>query len=122
MSFLKQLLTYKRICIQCHNNPDPDTVASAFGVQKFLNQNGISFRRDLNTVLSSAEFALNDVTPIVEQTIIGYRLTSFTIKSRREVDFRTVGFYTPTNTWSKERKAEYKMREWMPLNEKGENA
>lgn len=40
-------------------------------------------------------FALNDVTPIVEQTIIGYRLTSFTIKSRREVDFRKVGFYTP---------------------------
>lgn len=40
-------------------------------------------------------FALCDVTPIVEQTIIGYRLTSFTIKSRREVDFRTVGYYTP---------------------------
>ena len=40
-------------------------------------------------------FALNDVTPIVEQTIIGYRLTSFTIKSRREVDFRTAGFYVP---------------------------
>lgn len=37
-------------------------------------------------------FALCDVTPIVEQTIIGYRLTSFTIKSRREVDFRTVRF------------------------------
>ena len=35
---------------------------------------------------------------------------------------RTVGFYTPTNTWSKERKAEYKLREWMPLNEKGEHA
>ena len=40
-------------------------------------------------------FALCDVTPIVEQTIIGNRLTSFTIKSRREVDFRTAGFYTP---------------------------
>ncbi len=40
-------------------------------------------------------FALEDVTPIVEQTIIGYRLTSFTIKSRRNVDFRNVGFYTP---------------------------
>ena len=38
---------------------------------------------------------IKDVTPIVEQTIIGNRLTSFTIKSRREVDFRTVGFYTP---------------------------
>ena len=40
-------------------------------------------------------FALNDVTPIIEQTIIGYRLTSITIKSRREVDFRTAGFYVP---------------------------
>lgn len=40
-------------------------------------------------------FALCDVTPIVEQTIIGNRLTSFTVKSRREVDFRTAGFYTP---------------------------
>ena len=40
-------------------------------------------------------FALEDVSPIVEQTIIGYRLTSFTIKSRRNVDFRTAGFYVP---------------------------
>ena len=40
-------------------------------------------------------FALEDVTPIIEQTIIEYRLTSFTIKSRRNVDFRNVGFYIP---------------------------
>lgn len=40
-------------------------------------------------------FGLCDVTPIIEQTIIGMRLSSFTIKSRREVDFRTAGFYTP---------------------------
>ena len=40
-------------------------------------------------------FALVDVSPIVEQTIIGNRLTSFTIKSRREVDFRNVGYYIP---------------------------
>lgn len=40
-------------------------------------------------------FGLCDVTPIIEQTIIGTRLSSFTIKSRREVDFRTVGFYIP---------------------------
>lgn len=35
---------------------------------------------------------------------------------------RIVGFYTPTKTYSKERKAEYKLREWMPLNEKGADA
>lgn len=40
-------------------------------------------------------FALEDVTPIVEQILISYRLTSFTIKSRRNVDFRNVGFYVP---------------------------
>jgi len=40
-------------------------------------------------------FALEDVTPIIEQIIIGYRLTSFTVKSRRNVDFRTSGFYIP---------------------------
>ncbi len=40
-------------------------------------------------------FAICDVTPIIEQTIIESRLTSFTIKSRREVDFRNVGYYIP---------------------------
>jgi len=40
-------------------------------------------------------FALKDITPIIEQLIIGMRLSSFTVKSRREVDFRTAGFYTP---------------------------
>ena len=38
-------------------------------------------------------FGLCDVTPIIEQTIIGTRLSSFTIKSRREVDFRTAGYF-----------------------------
>ncbi len=40
-------------------------------------------------------FALCDVSLAVEQTIIGYRLTSFTIKSGREVDFGSVGYYVP---------------------------
>lgn len=30
--------------------------------------------------------------------------------------------YTPTKTYSKERQAEFNLREWMPLNEKGEKA
>ena len=40
-------------------------------------------------------FALQDVSRFVEQTVIGYRLTSFTIKSGRNVDFRTAGYYVP---------------------------
>ncbi len=40
-------------------------------------------------------FALKDVSILVEQSIIAERYSSFTIKSRREVDFSNVGFYTP---------------------------
>lgn len=35
---------------------------------------------------------------------------------------RTVGFYTCTDIWPKPRKAEFPMRDWMPVNEKGEDA
>lgn len=40
-------------------------------------------------------FALKDVSVLIEQTIIEERFSSFTIKSRREVDFSEVGFYVP---------------------------
>lgn len=40
-------------------------------------------------------FAIQDVSPVIEQIIIAERFCSFTIKSRREVDFSNVGFYTP---------------------------
>ena len=40
-------------------------------------------------------FAIKDVSPLVEQTIIEERFASFTIKSRREADFSKVGFYIP---------------------------
>ncbi len=40
-------------------------------------------------------FGLKDVSRFVEQTIISYRLTSFTIKSGRNVDFRNAGYYAP---------------------------
>lgn len=35
---------------------------------------------------------------------------------------RTVGFYTKTSSWSKERKDEFKLREWASMNEKGIDA
>ena len=35
---------------------------------------------------------------------------------------RTVGFYTNTSTWSDKRKEEFKLREWMEIDKKGENA
>lgn len=40
-------------------------------------------------------FAIEDVTPVIEQILIEERIVSFTIKSRREVDFSTAGYYVP---------------------------
>lgn len=42
MGFLKQFLDYKKICIQCHNNPDADTIASAYGLYCFFTAHGIT--------------------------------------------------------------------------------
>ena len=41
MGFLEKLLNYNKVCIQCHNNPDSDTIASAFGVYRYLQTKGI---------------------------------------------------------------------------------
>ena len=35
---------------------------------------------------------------------------------------RVVGFYTPTRNYSQERREEFGMRQWMPINEKGAEA
>lgn len=40
-------------------------------------------------------FALKDVSPVIEQILIKERIASFTVKSRREVDFSKVGYYVP---------------------------
>ena len=41
MGFLQQFLDKKKICIQCHNNPDSDTLASAYGLWCFFTDRGI---------------------------------------------------------------------------------
>lgn len=44
----------------------------------------------------SIQIGISNVTPIIEQILIGFRLTAFTIKSRRYVDFRNAGYYIPS--------------------------
>lgn len=42
MGYLKQLTKYKTVCIQCHDNPDADTIAAAFGVYMYLQKNQVN--------------------------------------------------------------------------------
>lgn len=44
MGFLQKLLNYQDICIQCHNNPDPDTIASALAIYSYLKSHNINAR------------------------------------------------------------------------------
>ena len=37
---LRELLVYSEISIQCHDNPDPDTIASGFALYCYYKQLG----------------------------------------------------------------------------------
>lgn len=82
---------------------NPGTVFNVLGLSesKTLDQNLSFIKRVINMGHDSITdhdycvFAIENVSPVIEQTIIAERFSSFTIKSRREVDFSKVGFYTP---------------------------
>ncbi len=59
-------------------------------------KNILSFKHDSVSDHDYLVFAMNEVSAIVEQTLIEERFASFTIKSRREVDVSNSGFYVPT--------------------------
>ena len=59
-------------------------------------------------------FFITGVTPVIEQILIGQRLVSFTIKSRRYVDFSNSGYYVPDFSYLKNREeVEKKYQEHM---------
>lgn len=82
---------------------NPGTVFDVLGLSesKTLDQNLSFIKRVINMGHDSITdhdycvFAIENVSPVIEQTIIAERFSSFTIKSRREVDFSKVGFYIP---------------------------
>lgn len=41
MGFLQRFLQYEKVCIQCHNSPDADALASAYGVYCYLTAHGV---------------------------------------------------------------------------------
>ena len=55
-----------------------------------------------DSIIEHTVFSLvfSNVSAIVEQFIIGFRLASYTVKSRRYVDFGDIGFYTPDFSYS----------------------
>lgn len=98
-------------------NKNPDALGIAASAARMSTQSGTAFEiydrsgdreKDLkliSKVLSSGHksviehqtvsIAFNDVSVMVEQFIIEFRLASFTVKSRRYVDFSSAGYVVP---------------------------
>ena len=94
----------------CHINVDKpiDNEETAWKLLDYITNEGVTYFA-FNGKLSSCEnehLFYGDICPICGK--------------RKNAEYtRTVGFYTKTDSWSSERKAEYKMREWQPLSDKG---
>lgn len=81
MSFLQQFSGYESICIQCHNNPDPDTLAAALGVYTYLTDHGISTqiiyggtekikKKNLKYLIQECEIPIAHVTQLPETQLL----------------------------------------------------
>ena len=66
-----------------------------FGENKAVIRKIINMGHESITDHDYLVFAIEDVSPVIEQIIIEERIVSFTIKSRREANFSEVGYYVP---------------------------
>ena len=83
---LRELETYKKIMVQCHDNPDADALASGFGLYRYFGSKGISvsliysgsFRiQKSNLILLVDELKIpveyveqNEFTPLTEDELL----------------------------------------------------
>lgn len=94
----------------CHINLDApfNTEEQAWDMLNYITDKGVTY------------FAFNGKMCTDDNGHLFYGNTCPECGSPKTAEYtRTVGFYTKTASWSKERKEEYALREWMPMNEKG---
>lgn len=67
---LSELSQYKKITIQCHDNPDPDALASGWGLMKYFNSVGCETR-----FLYSGRFQITKSNLILMESELGINVT-----------------------------------------------
>ena len=95
-----------------HANIDApfDSFEKALRMTNYIAQQGVTY------------FAFNTKIQACEDNHAFYGTTCPTCGKPIATEFtRVVGFYTPVKTWSKERKKEYGMRRWEPINRSAED-
>lgn len=59
MKKLSELLQYENICIQCHDNPDADTIASAYGLYCFFTSRNIAAKIIYSGIVRIKKYAVS---------------------------------------------------------------
>ena len=94
----------------CHINVDKpiENEEAAYELLNYITDQGVTY------------FAFNGKLSIDGNGHLFYGDICPTCGAHKTAEYtRTVGFYTKTDSWSQERKEEYKLRDWQPLNDKG---
>ena len=97
----------------CHINLDApiENEESAWDLLNYITDQGVTY------------FAFNGKLSTDDNGHLFYGNICPECGSEKTAEYtRTVGFYTKTASWSAERKAEFKLRDWQPLNDKGIDA
>ena len=90
MGFLNQLLKYKNICIQCHNSPDADALAAAYGVYTYLKLHDINV-----SIIYSGDYEIQkkdllymiDICEIPVEYIIDHHMPSMKKTENAFIDY-----------------------------------
>ena len=72
MGFLNQLLKYKNICIQCHNSPDADALAAAYGVYTYLKLHDINL-----SIIYSGDYEIQKKHLLYKKIFFSYKRYEF---------------------------------------------
>lgn len=97
--------------LHCNLDAPFNTAEQAWDMLNHITDRGVTY------------FAFNGKMSSCKNQHLFYGDTCPECKEPKNAEYtRTVGFYTKTDTWTKPRKAEGKMRDFMPLNDKGINA
>lgn len=97
----------------CHINVDKpiENEEAAYELLDYITDQGVTY------------FAFNGKLSTDDNGHLFYGNVCPTCGAPKTAEYtRTVGFYTKIASWSKERKEEYNLRDWQPLNDKGVEA
>lgn len=137
-NFLLKFLHYKKICIQCHDNPDADALASGFALYKFYESRGIDVmfiysghnkitKPNLLLMIKALEIPVHYVTDLPECDLLfltdcqygSGNVTYFEAPEVATIDHHQCGMMQNENYWIKSNLGSCATAVWVLMNNLG---